>query len=114
MEKLYKKCKLSDNWILVDITQDVADMKLFNIDESNFKLFCKLIVELVDELKLKNIKYMRQMVMLEEYNEFLKNKTTWKIVDKNEVSTSNIVLIECELDKFINNFAQAHGVDFAK
>ena len=102
------KCKLSENWIQFEITDDIADMKLFEIDFSNFKLFCKLISESIDELTHRGIKYIRQMVLYDEYNQFLKAKTTWKIIHHDTIMGT--VLIECDINEFINNFAEANGI----
>ena len=105
----YNKCKLSNNWIQFKINESIADMTLFEIDYTNFKLFCKLLRETVDELTDKyKVKYIRQMVNISEYNEFLKSKTTWKIIESTE--SIDLVLIECDIRDFVDNFAGGCGI----
>ena len=109
MSTYSKKCKLSNNWVQFEIIDSVADMKLFEVDYPNFKLFCKLLNEAINELSSDyDVKYIRQMVLYEEYKEFLKSKTTWNIIEKEDATGT--VIIECKIEEFIDNFAQGNDI----
>ena len=55
-----------------------------------------------------NIKYIRQTVLSIDYNEFLKSKTSWKIIERYDGIDS--FLIECDIKDFIDNFAEGCGI----
>ncbi len=48
------------------------------------------------------------MVLYEEYKEFLKSKTTWNIIEKEDATGT--VIIECKIEEFIDNFAQGNDI----
>jgi hypothetical protein len=100
----YYECKLSNNWIRYSIigkNNDIADMRLFNFNLEKQKLWLKLLRDSIDDLKKNNIKVMRQATTLSDYDE-IKNKTTWKIVEKLDAYDS--VLMECDIDDFLKNY----------
>jgi len=108
MSHYAKKCKLSDNWIQFEITDKVADMKLFEVDYANFKLFCKLLSECIDELTSRGITSIRQMVTYNDYHNVIYPNKNWTIVFNDP--TLETVLIECKIETFLANFAEAHNV----
>ena len=116
MKRLFYNCNISNNWILFEVSDNVADMKLIQVDHQNFRLFCKLIREAIDDLIDKKIKMINQLVTRDDYEQILKNKTSWKIVEKTtdsnyeSVLDPNALLIECKIEDFIDNFAKAHGI----
>lgn len=103
-----KKCNLSDNWIQFEITDKVADMRLFEVDFANFKLFCKLLSECIDELTSRGVTIIRQMVTYDDYVNIIKSNKNWTMVSDDLMMGT--VLIECKIETFISNFAEAHNV----
>lgn len=103
-----RKCNLSNNWIQFEIIGNIADMKLFEIDYSNFKLFCKLLAECIDALRSKNIKLIRQMVTIDDYNNIMKSNKNWKLIEQDNLMQT--VLVECTIDTFLENFAESLNV----
>lgn len=104
----YFKCKLTDNWILYKANDNIADMVQFSIDYKNMKAFFSLINESVHKLKSKGLTKIQHIVTISDYNDFLKNKTTWNII--NEDKLSQTYMLECDIDSFKQNFAIGHGL----
>ena len=108
MSHYTKKCSLSDNWIQFEITDKVADMRLFEVDYANFKLFCKLLSECIDELTSSGVTTVRQMVTYADYVSIIKPNKNWTMISDDP--TMETVIIECKIETFLANFAEAHNV----
>jgi hypothetical protein len=108
MNQYTKKCSLSDNWIQFEITDKVADMKLFEVDFTNFRLFCKLLSECIDELTSRGVATVRQMVTYDDYIAIIKPNKNWTRVSDDPMMGT--VIIECQIETFLTNFAEAHNV----
>ena len=108
MSHYTKKCSLSDNWIQFEITDKVADMRLFEVDHTNFKLFCKLLSECIDELTSRGVTAVRQMVTYDDYVNVLQPNKNWTMISND--LTMGTVIIECKIETFLTNFAEAHNV----
>ena len=102
MQTVTYTCKLSPNLISFQLVGDVATIWEFEPDNNQIKLFFKLIKESIDNLIEKKIKYVRQIVG--DDPDYYKNKKKWKIL--HTYPNSNL-LIECLVDDFIDNFAEA-------
>lgn len=105
---LHYRCKLTDSWINYQITNNTADMKMFDFKFENIKPFFVLVRDSIEELKEKNIKFIRHMVLKDEYDKILKNKTTWKIINYDPIY--NAYLLECKIENFLKNFGVGHEI----
>ena len=73
------------------------------------KAFLALLRSSIDTLKTKNIKYIMQCVELLEWAEYLDNKTSWQINNKNELEQT--VMLKCDIDDFLENFGVGIGLN---
>jgi len=69
-------------------------------------LFFSLLRLSIDSLQKKGILYIRQFVSNDEYESFLKNKTTWHIKNREEETLELI----CKLEDFLENFGMGIGL----
>ncbi|AYV77299.1 MAG: hypothetical protein Barrevirus31_2 [Barrevirus sp.] len=84
---------------------------LFNTvvtDYKNMKAFLSLIRSSIDQLKEKNIQYICQTVTIKEFNEFLKDKTSWQVITSSE--KEEICMIKCPIDDFLENYGVGLGL----
>jgi len=101
-QKIFK-CSITNYYIeYIIINDQCALVNTIICDYVNYKAFFALLRNSIDKLKEENIKYIQQFVSEEEWNAFLINKTSWKIINKNK--DNDIVLLKCPIDDFLENF----------
>ena len=103
----YYQCSVSDNWIrfmIVGENKDIADMRYFNLDMPNIKLWVKLLAEATNDLKNSGIKKIIQATTEIDFQQ-IKQKTTWEKID--EQSEYGIILMQCDIDSFLTNYAES-------
>lgn len=93
---------------IVDTDSNDAMLNTIVCDYMHLKAFMSLIRTSVDKLLEKNIKTISQSVAVEEWNLYLKNKTTWRIKKYDE--NNDIYDIECYIDDFLSNYGIGIGI----
>lgn len=91
----------------VDTTKNEAQMECVSCDYKNMKALFLLLRGAIDELVGLKVKTVKQLVTKDDYNSFLKNKTTWRIDSSDNILNS--CLISCHIDEFSANFAKGLG-----
>ncbi len=105
------KCPITNYYIeyLVDEKNNFALMANIVSDYQHMKPLLMLLRTSIDQLKEKNILKIRQIVLLEEWNEYLEGRTTWSILEKQQFQIATVE-IECEIDDFLKNYGAALGL----
>ena len=102
-------CKITNSWVRYELDGDMADMRTFYFEHKHIKPFFALISESIEELKTEHkIKKIRQMVTIDDYENLLKGKTKWDVIQQDPILQA--CLLECDIDNFIDNFAKGHGI----
>ena len=70
-----------------------------------FKFFCVILRDSIEELKENGIQKIRQYIPGAELP-FLKDNTSWKILDQGDIS-----IIECDIDDCILNIIKSLGIN---
>jgi len=78
------KCPLTNYYIEYIIDAQYALMNTVVTDYVYLNAFFSLLRLSIDSLQKKGILYIRQFVSNDEYESFLKNKTTWHIKNREE------------------------------
>ena len=91
---------------LIDDIKKYALLENINTDFIYMKAFVSLVKRSIDNLQEKGIKLIRQFVSFDEWNKFLVNKTSWKIINKD----NQVYLLECQIEDFLINFGIGIGV----
>ena len=72
--------------------------------DSNYeypKALAQLLRKSIDDLKNVGIKIITQTTTKEDWDNYLKDKTSWKIkMSRNDPDINCIVIIECDIDNF--------------
>jgi|AntRauTorckE6833_2_1112554.scaffolds.fasta_scaffold70126_2 hypothetical protein len=110
MDKIYY-CKLSNSKICYTIydIDELNKIALINFEYINWKeckLFILLLKKSIEELKDLGVIKIRQNVTLNDWSDILNKKTSWIINNTN----NDILLIECDLNDFLNNFRIGIGL----
>lgn len=103
------KCPITKyyvEYILID--NQCALINTIICDYVNYKAFFALLRHSIDKLKDENIKCIQQFVHDEEWELFLLNKTSWKIININK--DDDIYLLECAIDDFLENYSIGIGL----
>lgn len=101
--------KYKIEYILDDTNNtNVAILNTIICDYKNLKAFFALLRTSVDKLSEKKITIIRQAVGFFEWNNYLKNKTTYKIINIDQ--KAQIYDIECSLDEFLQNYGIGIGI----
>ena len=79
-----------------------AMMGLVVTDYEHFKAFFSLLRNSVDKLKEQGIIGIRQIVSFEDWENYLKETTTWKIINQN--NEKKYYELECGIDEFLYNY----------
>lgn len=93
------------------IVNDISHAALLNgivCDYKNIKALMLLLRSSIDKLQKQNIIMITQFVAFEEWELYLENKTTWKIVNVDK--TNNVYTISCPIDDFLMNYGVGIGV----
>jgi hypothetical protein len=100
------ECKITNYLIKYIKYQDgyLVESIYVHDDYKNIKALMSLIRNSIDDLTNKNVRYIYQYIYENEWMQFLKNKTTWEIIEKSE-----ICLIKCDISDFIKNYAIGIG-----
>ena len=103
-------CPLTKYYIefIVDTDTNIAFLNTLITDYQHLKPLFSLIRSSIDNLDKKNVKKIVQTVSKEDWELYLKNKTTWKIV--NDDIKNQICDVECEIGSFIENFGVGIGL----
>ncbi len=92
---------------VVDVEKQCAIMNYLLTDYKHLKPLFLLIRSSIDNLEKIGIKKIVQTIKKEEWDEYLKNKTTWKIINDDSLS---IYDIECDISTFMENFGVGIGL----
>ncbi len=93
------------------IVNDTKRTALFNMaisDYKNMKAFLALIRSSVDQLKNKNIEFIMQCVSIDEWEQYLKDKTSWTIENSNKIQ--QVYMLKCQIDDFLENYGVGIGL----
>lgn len=100
------KCSVTKYYFQVTINNEHVYINNIETDYSNIMAFFTLMRNTIGELKTLKVKYIIQSVYVDEYNNTLKDKTTWKIV---RMYIDNTCDIMCPVDDYISNYDKATG-----
>ena len=95
------------------IVETESKRGLLNIvltDYKNKNPLLNLFRSSIDKLKKEGVTHIRQYVTSQDWESFLKGKTSWKIVGKETVMFIETLEIECEIDTFLENYAIGLGL----
>ena len=95
------KCSITGYFFHVTISNKYAYINDICTNYSNLMAFFTLMRNTIDELKTLGVRHIMKSVYTQEYNDMLKEKTTWKIVKTYVDNTCDIM---CSIDDYINNF----------
>lgn len=100
------KCKVTGYYIeyIIDTDLNHALMNVVVTDYKHVKAFLALMRNSINNLKRRGVKRIRQFVSIDEWTKFLKNKTSWKVL--NEMDPYEI---ECDIDDFMTNYGIGIG-----
>src|SRR5438132_11757665 len=104
------KCNVTGYYIefIVDNDEKNALLNTIITDYCHLKPLMALIRTSVDKLKNMNIKKIKQTVNYNDWNNFLKNKTTWNIIKDDKLY--EIKEIECDVEDFLTNYGIGIGI----
>lgn len=108
-EQLFVKCDMTNyvlEFILID--NQTAILNTVYSDFSNILAFVNLLRLSYDKLVERKIKYVRQLVTRHDWDSFLKNKTSWKIVKENMIEQT--YEIECDIENYLYNLGVGLGL----
>ena len=101
-------CKVTNYKIEYLIQDDKCLMNTIVTDYKHMKPLLSLIRNSIDNLKKMDIKIVVQYVSVEEWDKYLKDKTTWKIVNKDDLN--QVVMVECSINDFLENYGKGVGI----
>lgn len=84
-----------------------AEFNTIICDYIHMKAWISLLRTSIDKLIGLKITKMRQGVSMEEWTDYLEDKTSWKIINIDKIS--GIYYIECPIDDFLENYGKAIG-----
>lgn len=106
-------CQLTGYYIeyIIDSSKQIALLNTIICDYVHINQFCALLKVSIEKLKEDyNIKEIIQTISSEEWELYLENKTTWKIIEKSY--DKSIYDIVCNIDDFLSNFGIGIGLDY--
>ena len=92
----------------VDDIRKCALLENINTDFIYMKALISLIKQSVVTLQEHGIKLIRQFIHCDEWNKYLVNKTSWKIISKDDYH--KVYLLECNIEEFLINFGVGLGI----
>lgn len=93
------------------IINDTKRTALFNMtisDYKNMKAFLALVRSSINQLKNKDIEYIMQCVPIDEWNKYLKDRTSWSIENSNNIQ--QVHMLKCPIDDFLENYGVGIGL----
>ncbi len=104
-------CETTNYFIeyMIDDENKIASIEYVYCDYKNIKPYVFLLRTSIDALKKDGIKEIKQSVSIYDWNSFLKNKTSWEIIDQCK-DTGNYTII-CNIDDSIKNIAIGIGLE---
>lgn len=96
-----RSCKNSGYKVKFIIYNDKANFEDLVTDYEHPKALILLLKNTIEELKNIGIKNIIQCVDKYDHDNYLKNKTSWKIIKHHELTERYD--IECDINKFMNN-----------
>lgn len=105
MEKYYCLCDVTKMFICYEIDHDTKSARMGEMNliftPANIKAILSIINNSIKQLKSKGIVFLEQYVNLNDYNNYLKHNTTWKIIENND----DKLLIKCCIDDAVKNIS---------
>lgn len=107
MQQIFK-CPITNYYIeyIVDDENKCALINSIVTDYQHLKPLCALLRLSIDVLKNKHISHIKQNVSKEEYENFLKNKTSWNVSKEYNDSLE----LECDVNDFLENYGVGIGL----
>ena len=104
------KCQITKYVIefAIDNEKKNAYLNLMITDYQHLKPLFSLLRTSIDSLTKNGINTISQTVSKEEWELYLENKTTWKIIRYDQYA--NIYDLECDIDCFLENFGIGIGL----
>jgi len=93
---------------IIDDNNKNAILNTIICDYQNLKAFLALLRTSIDKLIEKKIMSIGQTVSFNEWNDYLKNKTTWEIINTDNIA--EIYDIECKIEDFLQNYGIGIGI----
>jgi hypothetical protein len=112
MKKQYIfKCPVTKYFIeyIIDTDLECAYINTIYTDHLNMKAFLAILRKSIDQLSELNVKTIRQTVYCKEWKLYLKNKTSWRIINTDQQTNSHD--IECNIQDFLHNYAIGIGIE---
>ena len=100
------KCNITNYEIELYYDEEYALINNIKTDHIYMKSLILLLKNMINWINVKNIKIIKQYVSLQDYNEILKNLTTFEI----ESNENEILLIKCKQEEFLDNYCKATGI----
>lgn len=102
------KYPISDNKIVINCAGSTAIIKEMFFDVKYPKIYFNMIADLEKKLIEENIEYVFQEVTNNDYNESLKDKTTWETVGvKYDHNNGLMLLVKCKTRDLLENVHSA-------
>lgn len=109
-QQLIFKCKITNYYIefIVDEEKKEAIVNTIICDYKQIKAWMSLLRTSIEKLKSMKIQTIIQSVSYFDWNNYLKNKTSWKI--SNDDKINQVYEISCEINKFLENYGIGIGI----
>ena len=108
MNQLIFRCDITGCYIEYILEGTVAHMNSMDIDYENMKAFFGVLRRSVDSLKQSNIEEISQVVLLEDWDSFLNEKTSFRLTKTDPLTKTCEVV--CCIDDFLENFGKGVGL----
>lgn len=106
-EKVYE-CKITNYKLHYSLNNDHAVLTNVEFDYKNFYAFSFLLRQSIDSLYSLNIDYVLQYVTKYDWENYLKNKTTFTIYSD---LNNDIYLLKSNITEFIKNYSTGLGLE---
>jgi len=103
------QCQTSGYILQFLVNNDTAIMDTIYCDYKYMNPLLHLLRQSYDGLVNNNIKIIQQRVLIEDYNNFLREKTSWHVINMD--NTTMTYIIECDIQNFITNMAVGMGIN---
>lgn len=101
-------CKVTNYFIEYIVDGEKGILNTIVSDYQHIKPLVSLIRSSIEQLKKIHVTIIAQYVSFEEWNQYLKDKTTWQIVIHD--NKTNIYMIECPINDFLENYGIGIGL----
>ena len=115
-QQLIFTCPITKYYIeyVIDAETNTAFINTIISDYQHMKPLMTLLRSSIDNLEKKGVKKIRQTISQDEWDAYLKNKTSWTIINttinKLADTSYNIYDIECDLVDFLQNYGVGIGL----